>query len=41
VLLSQYDITRDGKKFLVVSPVEGDVSAPLTVTLNWEAALKK
>ena len=41
VLLSQYDITRDGKKFLVVSPLEGDVSSPITVTLNWEAALKK
>jgi hypothetical protein len=26
-VLSQYDVTRDGKKFLVVSPLEGGVSA--------------
>ena len=33
-LLSQYDVTRDGRTFLVVSPLEANVSAPIAVTLN-------
>jgi len=33
-LLSQYDVTRDGRTFLVVSPLEAHVSAPIAVTLN-------
>jgi Tol biopolymer transport system component len=37
----QYDVTRDGKRFLLALPVEGAASSPITVTLNWEAALKK
>jgi Tol biopolymer transport system component len=37
----QYDVTRDGKRFLMIGPIEGSVSEPATVVLNWEAALKK
>ena len=39
--LFQYDVTADGKRFIVVT---NDVSAavpPLTVVVNWNAGLKK
>jgi eukaryotic-like serine/threonine-protein kinase len=41
MVLYQYDVTRGGKKFLVAVPFKGAVSLPITVTLNWEATLKK
>ncbi len=31
----QYDVARDGKRFLMISPVEGAIPAPATVVLNW------
>jgi Tol biopolymer transport system component/predicted Ser/Thr protein kinase len=34
-------VTGDGKRFLVSMPPPGDVQAPITVVLNWEAALKR
>jgi Tol biopolymer transport system component len=38
----QYDVTADGKRFLVKTLSSGDVtSQPLTVVLNWAAELKK
>jgi Tol biopolymer transport system component len=37
----QYDVTRDGKRFLMISPVSGSISSPATVVLNWETALKR
>ena len=37
----QYDVTRDGDRFLMIGPLEGAVSEPATVVLNWEALLKK
>ncbi|MBI4480006.1 MAG: serine/threonine-protein kinase [Acidobacteria bacterium] len=37
----QYDVAADGQRFLINTPVEGGVSAPLTVVLNWTAGLKK
>ena len=36
-----WDVTADGKKFLLQAPVREAVSAPFKVVLNWEAALKK
>lgn len=37
----EYDVTADGKRFLVDSTVEGSTSAlPLTVMVNWVAGLK-
>ncbi|HEY2019131.1 MAG TPA: hypothetical protein VGH38_36745 [Bryobacteraceae bacterium] len=30
----------DGQRFLVISGSEGSANAPITVTLNWQAALK-
>jgi dipeptidyl aminopeptidase/acylaminoacyl peptidase len=38
---NSYDISADGKKFLAVTPVGQDLAAPITVVLNWQAALKK
>jgi Tol biopolymer transport system component/predicted Ser/Thr protein kinase len=37
----QYDVTADGKKFVVVTPAENAASSPIVVTLNWEAGLKQ
>jgi hypothetical protein len=36
-----WDVTADGKRFLVAVPVEQTDQAPLTVVLNWQDALKK
>jgi Tol biopolymer transport system component len=39
--LYQYDAARDGSRFLMIGPLEGTVSAPATIVLNWETGLKK
>ena len=41
-LVLRYDVTRDGKRFLINSePQSAQVtSAPITVVLNWASALK-
>jgi Tol biopolymer transport system component len=36
-----YDVTRDGKKFVVVTPVEQQGSQVLTLIVNWPELLKK
>ena len=36
-----YDVSPDGKKFLVVSPSEQKTTEPLTLVVNWPALLKK
>jgi Tol biopolymer transport system component len=36
-----WDLTRDGKRFLFLAPVEQAEQAPFTVVLNWQAGLKK
>jgi hypothetical protein len=35
------DVTADGKRFLLVTPVGPSASVPFTVVLNWTASLKK
>ena len=35
-----YDVTADGQRFLVNAPPENS-TLPITVVLNWTAALKK
>jgi len=38
----EYDVTADGKRFLVDTTVgSGAASPPLTVVTNWQAGLKK
>jgi hypothetical protein len=39
--LSGWDVTRDGKRFLYVSPRGGGETPPFTVLVNWQAGLKK
>jgi Tol biopolymer transport system component len=38
---AQYDVTRDGQRFLLNVPVEDAPTPPITVVLNWTAGLKK
>ena len=40
-LTRQYDVSADGRRFLVVQPVEQSTAEPLTVILNWQTLLKK
>ena len=35
------DVTADGRRFLLVTPVGPSASVPFTVVLNWTAGLKK
>ena len=35
-----YDVTRDGKRFMIATAGEGG-SAPLALVVNWTADLKK
>ena len=37
----QYDVTRDGQRFLLTVPLEETAASPITVVLNWTAALEK
>jgi len=35
-----YDVSSDGKRFLVNLPVEGSATEPITVVINWVATLQ-
>jgi dipeptidyl aminopeptidase/acylaminoacyl peptidase len=37
----QYDISADGKRFLINTPIQRAEVAPITLVQNWTAALKK
>jgi eukaryotic-like serine/threonine-protein kinase len=39
--MSDYDVTSDGKKFLINVPFESQNETPLTLVVNWDLALKK
>jgi Tol biopolymer transport system component len=41
--VGDWDVTSDGKRFLVAMPLQSQQNAntPITVVLNWEAGLKK
>ena len=36
-----WDVTADGRRFLVAVPLEQSAQAPFTVVLNWQEGLKK
>ena len=36
-----FDVTRDGRKFLIATPPAPSSSQPLTVVVNWESNLRK
>ncbi|MDO8795816.1 MAG: protein kinase [Vicinamibacterales bacterium] len=38
---SNYDVSPDGQRFLVNAAVSGQTTAPITLIVNWTAALKK
>ena len=38
--LGYYDVTADGQRFLVNTPVAGAQSTPITWVLNWAAELE-
>lgn len=40
-IYSRYDVTPDGKRFLMLNVALGEASAPTIVVLNWTAGLKK
>jgi len=40
-LNDQYVVTADGQKFLLIEPIEGTKSSPITVIVNWPELLKK
>ena len=37
----QYAVTRDGKRFLMISTDRGAIGSPLTVVVNWLASVQK
>ena len=37
----QYDVSADGKRFLLAQPLEESTSMPITVIVNWPALLKR
>jgi Tol biopolymer transport system component len=39
-LIDEYDVTRDGQRFVFIRPRAGATLAPLIVRVNWTAALK-
>ena len=41
VLPRQYDVSADGKRFLLAQPLEESASVPITVIVNWPLLLKK
>ncbi len=41
VLPRQYDVSVDGKRFVMAQPLEESASVPITVIVNWPALLKK
>jgi hypothetical protein len=40
-VLRQYDVSADGKRFLLAQPMEESGSVPITVIVNWPALLKR
>ena len=36
-----YDVTRDGQRFLFIHPTEDTAIEPLTLLINWQTGLKK
>ncbi len=35
-----YDVSKDGQRFLIDAAVEGPTQSPVTIVLNWQAALR-
>ena len=37
----QWDVSRDGQRFLVASPIDRGRETPITVVMNWESSLRR
>jgi hypothetical protein len=38
---SSYAVTRDGQRFMLITPIEESSASPITVVLNWTAGVRK
>ncbi|MGO9259373.1 MAG: protein kinase domain-containing protein [Bryobacteraceae bacterium] len=38
---ASFDVTRDGKRFLLINSLAQEANAPMTVVINWHAGVKK
>ncbi len=38
---SVYDVSGDGKRFFIITPLQENTSTPITVVTNWNASLKR
>ena len=36
-----YEVSRDGQRFLIITPVKEAETAPMSIVLNWMAKLNK
>jgi hypothetical protein len=36
-----WDVSRDGQRFLAWMPLDRGAATPITVVMNWQAALKR
>jgi hypothetical protein len=36
-----YDVSRNGRRFLMLNPGEQEASAPMTLVANWSTGVKK
>jgi hypothetical protein len=41
LLRNHYDVSPDGQRFLINTPVQDETTAPVTVVLNWASTLRK
>jgi hypothetical protein len=39
--LPSFGVTMDGQRFLVITQIQNNKPAPMTIVLNWTADLKK
>ena len=39
--IRNFDVSPDGSRFLVITPVEKSPESPIRVILNWDSVLKK
>jgi Tol biopolymer transport system component len=40
-LMSIYDATRDGKRFVFITPSQAAATSPATIVVNWEQAIRR
>ena len=41
IMTRSYDVTPDGKRFLVLTREENTTAVPITLVVNWDAGLKE